>query len=700
MFERSRRAVEHAFGVALAVLVLAVIAFGCSSKKAEKKSRLEDDTPADSAPAHEAEPTTGQRVTDERLEDLDYKFVMRRPDKAWRLLGEVDAQAIGVVSIRAGFLGPDNLVGSVAIDEFPEANLDLHLDEILRSKGAAVQMQVEERAEITFASVPARRLALAIVEDGHARRECDVVVHLRGFLFVIGATQPATAAQPRGCGFLDPFLAGFSIEEGQPVARGPVVPKEDVVGTTFRLKQGVFESAAGQFRLRSTDGAAIVAGDSAKAYHGAAEVAVLYASPPAVLAMRADPTVLLDPKGALDGYVAQLQQYAGATPTGRTSLFSFLGRDLVLRELDTPTYAWWVGLDYVDGRATFVTGWTPKGTRTEASARFKGTLDAIEPLDPIAASNIQAQIDATPFDDNRAELNYALRRGVYHDFAWGIRWERPARTWSVQVGQAARAIDPYALVTARLRGTDVQCSLEVFDQHVAHDAFHKLMRELLATQAGLTWGKSTKAKLDGRDALRSSGASVASGLGYRATTRVEAGRDYAVLCYGPTRALDDHPEAADAFESALHFDTRAAVVEDAGTISDLQLGFGLALSTPWTMRARVAGTGHAIVAGDATSRIVEAHAAPSRAHFDAAFAVAFTLRAELAGLGLAPTEDEPSLSETTLAGRPATRFVFKAVTGAPIECVSMQVGEVRYAILARGEGAYAEAVAAFRLLGD
>jgi hypothetical protein len=58
MFERSRRAVENAIGVTLAVLVLAVFALGCSSKKTERKSRLEDDATADSA--RSVSPTFGR----------------------------------------------------------------------------------------------------------------------------------------------------------------------------------------------------------------------------------------------------------------------------------------------------------------------------------------------------------------------------------------------------------------------------------------------------------------------------------------------------------------------------------------------------------------------------------------------------------------------------------------------------------------
>lgn len=270
----------------------------------------------------------------------------------------------------------------------------------------------------------------------------------------------------------------------------------------------------------------------------------------------------------------------------------------------------------------------------------------------------------------------------------------------MQVGQAARAIDPYALVTARLRGVDVQCSLEVFEQRLPGPEFHKVLRDLLTSQTGIAWGKSTKIKLDGRDALRSTGANATSGLAYRATTHADPRYDMAVLCYGPKAALDANPEAADAFERAVHFDATLAFSEGADKVVDHQLGFSLALATPWRMRSNASATGHGIVAADAGSRVVEAFAFQTRPNVDAAFAVAFVLLAELPGLGLAATEEEPSTSDTTLAGRPAKRFVFKAQSGESIECVSMQIGQVRYGVIARGVGAYAEAVAAFELLED
>ena len=118
------------------------------------------------------------------------------------------------------------------------------------------------------------------------------------------------------------------------------------------------------------------------------------------------------------------------------------------------------------------------------------------------------------------------------------------------------------------------------------------------------------------------------------------------------------------------------------------------------MRTNASATGHGIVAADPASRVVEALAFQTRPNVDATFAVAFVLLAELPTLGLAATEDAPSTSETTLAGRPAKRFVFKAQSGESIEAVSMQVGQVRYAIIARGAGAYTDAVAAFKLLPD
>ncbi|MFO0618265.1 MAG: hypothetical protein U0414_37070 [Polyangiaceae bacterium] len=693
--------------LASVLLVLAVALVACGTKKKPK----EDDAPRRAEPSASAsesasrERPPGQTVTDAAIVDVDYRFTLKRPTgPGWSVLGEEDASALGIVGTRAGFIGPFGVSGTIGIDEQPSVDLDQQVDEFLRSKGA-VQMQIEERSSESLAGATTRRIGVATMEAGVTRRECTVLMLSKGFVYVIGANVVATPTQPRGCGFLEPLLASFSLDEGEITPRLPVVSTADVVGPTYRLRRGTFESAAGAFRLEAGTRTRLVAGDDAKSLYGAADVAVLYASPAAALAFRSDATEIMNPAVALDGYAAQLAQFVGAVPNGRTVTYSFMGRELVMRELDAPSYEWTIGLDYAAGRATLVAGWTPKGTRARASELFRKTLEALTPISTADAATLQAELDASPIDDNLVAGAFSLRHGVYRDFMNGVRWTKPASGWIVQAGVAAAAVDPYAGLIARNRAADIQCSLEVFAQHFDNDAWHTMLRGLLTQATGMTWGKSSKAKIDGRAALRSSGHTAGSAYAYRITTRAEPVYDLALLCYGSERAMADHPEVPDLFEQQFRFDPTSATEQVGQRVVDHQLGFALELPSPWVLRMDGAAARRSITAlaadtGSGAPRFIEALAIQSRLHWDATFAVGYSLAAELEYRGLAPTEDEPSYSDTTVAGQSAKRFVFKAKEGEPIECVTFQVGYVRYALVARGAGAYGEAVAGFTLLSE
>lgn len=691
----------------LLAAALALLVVGCGSKK--KPRDRDDDPPSRAAASESASPSDalaspGQSVTAEKIVDRDYRFTLERPEGQYRLLGEPDARALGIRASRAGFIGPGGLFGAISIDELPEIDLDGQLDDMLRSKAQA-QVQIEERATITFAGVPARRIGLAVVAGNSAHRECHVVFQRGGFVYVIGATIAVTPAQPRGCGFLEPLLAKFTLDEGQPVARLPTLIPRDVIGTSSRLVGGAFESPAGLFRLKETPSARVVGGEDATALYGPAEVAVLYASPGAVLALRSDATDLPDPVVALDGYVAQLGQYVGAMPNGRTEVFSFLGRDLVMRELDAPNYEWWVGLDYVagsgvPGRATLVAGWTPKGTRSKASALLRKTLADVEPLSATDAATIQAQIDATPASENLADAAYSHRRGVYRNFLYGLRWARPSGRWTVEVGPAAARLDPYALMAARSRDADVQCNLQAFGQNYDDDKFHKTLRAQISAQASVTWGKATKAKLDGRPAMRSRGGDLTRGTAYTLLTHAEPLFDMALFCFGPVRAITDHPEVIERFEQELRFDVVTAMDQTATGILDRQMGFSIDLPAPWTLRAENVAPRRAVLAKDDKARFVEVAALPSGLYWDRDFAVGYSISSELQFVGLDPTEDEPVVSDATLDGRPARRFIFQSRAGKPIECVTLRIDHLRYVVIAHGPGAYEEAVAGFKLRED
>lgn len=688
------RSVVIALGLALALIA-------CGSKKKPRVDESPPDRAAASASstARDALTIPGQQVGADKIVDRDYRFTLARPDAQYRLLGEPDARALGIRSSRAGFLGPGGMYGAVSIDELSQIDLDGQLDDMIRSKGQ-VQVQIEERATITFAGVSARRLALAMVSGTTGTRECDVVFQKNGFVYVIGASIPATAAQPRGCAFLEPLLAGFTLDEGQAVARPPALSQRDVVGVNSRLARGVFESPAGLFRLKDTPDARLVGGEDAASLYGPAEVAIIHGSPAMVLALHADATEMADPTIVLDGYAEQLVKYVGATPTGRTETFTFLGRDLLLRELDTPNFEWWIGMDYVPGHATLVAAWTPRGTRAKAAALLRKSLADAEPISTADAAAIQAQLDATPASDNVAEGAYSLRRGVYREFLHGLRWARPTGRWSVQAGAGAAATDPYALMSAQSRDAEVQCNLDVFGQHLGDEKFHATLRAELTKRANVTWGAAAKTTLDGRPAMRSRGGDLTRGTAYTVLTHAEPLFEVALLCFGPVRAVTEHLDVIERFESALKFDAATAMDQTATSIIDRQMGFSIELPAPWTLQADIVAPRRAALAKDDKGRFIEVGALPSNPNWDRDFLIAYSLRSELAFLGLPATEDEPTVSDTTLDGRPAKKIVFKSLTGQPIECASLQLDRVRYVIVAHGPGAFEDAVAGFKLRDD
>jgi hypothetical protein len=499
---------------------------------------------------------------------------------------------------------PDAVAGAMQLDTgmflvvipeaAPEVDVSAMANFLLQTLAAELPV-TEVYENVTFLGQPAVRYLVVGAIDGVFFRFGNTVVSHRGHLYqVLGVGMREMTSS--SVATFAPLWDAFSFLPGDTVpgrSGNRAVP--DTTGVGWRTRGGVFESAAYGLAVEpSLPGWRISVGVELETMNPDAEVGLFAQNPEMYLVLIPERVVGEDPTR----FAADLRRMFGQ------SLFvAAPEREIPVRVGETPVtlglyraYEAGQPLDFVHGvffhgeHAVQVVAWWVGGLRDTVLGQLQPALSQVRLLDERSRALLATELAAAPDSQNTVGPDFALRGGLYRDYAYDLTWQKPAGFWRILTGQMARAINPDArlyieepaqglagvLIGERLSGLD-------------NARYHQLVLTQMAPAGHPALsGAPTPRRVAGVDLLTSWVDLDVGGvaLRYLVTTGVVADRLVQLLVWGlPGNVRASEVAVWQAVDGlALHVADLQGVTNVPGLFRDERLGFELRAPRPgWTI---------------------------------------------------------------------------------------------------------------------
>lgn len=369
------------------------------------------------------------------VEDAEYGFRLVSPGPGWHLMSRQSAKVISPDAV-AGLAHESGFVGHVSVGKTAESDLERLAREFVElDRLEAKKIDLFERTE--FAGRRAWRAIVTGLAKGKPHRSDYLMWIERDLFFRIVAAGPAGGDATSDVSFGTIQQAFEFLAAGpRPVARATAAA--DAAGPAWRVRGGVFESAAFGFAVEPRGAWRLSVGEELAALNEDAVAGLVSLKPPAFvvfvpekvpaplqrkhaefcaadMARRAAPVTGVSFPATLGGETLLLDRYAeGGGREGHLFHGVHYRGDTAYRVL--------ASLRAKPDSATMATL-----TEAIASVRFLSSADrsALE-------RDLEARGDAEAF----LGPDHVLRDGVYRDFSHGFTWKKPSSGFSV------RRLDP------------------------------------------------------------------------------------------------------------------------------------------------------------------------------------------------------------------------------------------------------------------
>jgi hypothetical protein len=380
------------------------------------------------------------------LVNEDFQFQLRWPGKGWSLLDAREARGI-VPDAVAGARGVSGVHGSVIVENIDAADLEAVARQIADNVGVR-DKKLSPFTKLTFAGEKAVRWGTTGTINGMSVRFEHTVFCHQKHLYQVLAFAAGEMARADGSDFRA-FTDAFSLLPGQVRDRVETVKVLDVAGVGWRVRGGVYESAAYGLRAAPRPGWHVSVGAELARMNASAEFGLARSSPQAfivALAERAPPEVDRAAYGA--GMIERTVHAVGGTLAAAPVTVAVGGVEVKLTEYAT-TGA--LPLRYLHGilfhgREAFqLVGWTTAGEGAAGPAAVIDGLGAIELLDGEARATLRKELEGKPDPQSQIGPQFSFRRDLYRDFARGFSFRRSG-LWRVTAGDRAREHNESAIL--------------------------------------------------------------------------------------------------------------------------------------------------------------------------------------------------------------------------------------------------------------
>jgi hypothetical protein len=593
-----------------------------------------------------------------------YRFTIAAMPAPWRALDERSAREL-VPDAIAGVTDGGGRYAVVIAEAAPEGELE-ELARFLVDSMGLEGFELIAFEPTTFRDLPAYRAEVGgRVNDLDVRYE-SVIFLREGYLFQALGFGLGSGVRP---GTFAPFFDAITLLEGEITGAAAMREVPDTAGVGWRVAGGKFESAVYRLAVAPPEGWRVAVGAELRQMNGDAEIGLVHVNPEAYV------TVIAERAAGVDrAAFATMLLETGDGLRRRAQAFdaSVAGRPVTLHRftLESPPIEMWRGVFFEGDTCYQVVAWYMGGLREKALEALPAAFASIRVMSEAEADALAAALEAGRDPQNRVGSDFALRRGVYRDFARGFAWRKPEGFWRVLAGDEARAENPDALLVLEAP------ALGVFGTLVGEPVFavngpeyHEACRALMAPDPEAL-PAPREVTVGGRPALVSvfDGAPGEAAIRYQLATIVEDDVALQMVFWGLTGNMESSAAQLDRALEGFVFPPHLSAVEaNADTYTDVRLGYALDLPdgrwrrrdmTPEAMLP-VSSFTH-WTAGD--DNIVVVAMCALKEGQDARWFQSFTRDLVRERLGTA-ISGAPARSTARLGGAPAERLTWKDKTG-------------------------------------
>lgn len=517
-------------------------------------------------PTRDATKVTASSTDDatKPLVDDDYRFELAWPGPGWKLTREADVRKL-VPDAVAGALNGEALFGAIIVESAPGAVLGEFTD-LLVEQMPLEDKTVESRERVQYAGLPAERYVVSGRLNGVWFRFVNHVFVRERFVYqVLGwgqREQLSTSGKE-----LQPYFDAFKLRPGEIKVRVPP-PIRQAAGVGWRVKDGVFESAITQLRVRPAGDWRLLLGDSLARSSHDAEVGLAHANPDVyiiVIAERAPPD---ESRAKFETQVrAKLVGDRGA-PYHTT----FAGTDLDMVRVTTTTgvkLEFLHGIRYENDQAVQVQAWFHAADRERALKVLPAGLAAFEAIPAADATKLAGELERARDTQVAVGASYSLLGGVYRSFARGWQWKKPAGLWKISTGDDARQLHPESELSLYQQADFIYAIVMPQTIDVDGDAFHRMV---LAANPGTQRGHRTVG--DARVSIVDR-ETAAGTFRYHIATLAKGGLGLQVMFWGQAVDMDASWPEIDAAIAGFSIGPLEETSTTGGELVDHRFGFAV-----------------------------------------------------------------------------------------------------------------------------
>ncbi|NUP05055.1 MAG: hypothetical protein HOW73_03225 [Polyangiaceae bacterium] len=675
-----------------------VLCVACGSKK--KDAPPDDETSrthasgSASASGDGSKEARGQkRYPSGEVVDLDYRFRIEPPSKQHRAMTFEDSSVYEATAI-AGLVAPADVILTVHASELEQGDLGaiamgMYVD--FRARGGAV----DELKDVTFQGLPAKRFGVV----NALRRSCYLYVRRQKFVFALAVGAPVSNPLASSCDVLAPLFDAVKLDDGPIV--GPRYDEDapDVATPSYRLHDGLYESAVGGYRLSIPRGVRTLVGLNAARMLPGYDVLVQTGQPECALGVRHQMVFM---SSGREAFIEETRQTTarsmGATILPETLTWSVAGKKAKISRMLTPLREYFFGIVEQDHRTLELLGWCPPSTSDKPGATIERIAEKLAWLDDDAASSLRSELASVEPIDNVAEGDLAFRHGRLDDYAFGLSWTAPKRGWEVFIGTSAGSWaggQPRAVY--RATSLELGVSTLVFGQRGIIDKPGEYHDYVVSGLGTFKLGNATPTKIGTVPAITSTG--EVDAYHYRVTTAAVGGAALAIITSGLASTFRDKEKAALEAETGLGVATLLVPFKtETNRYVDNHLGFSVELPTPWVMGNEMVDLHQRRVLAQDGDRVIEVHATVDAASARSNVLIAGATAQRLALRGLSLPTDDPAVTEQKVGSFTGRRLSWKPEGGEPIDAVVVEVDRITYVLIARGKGALEAALNGTKLV--
>lgn len=404
--------------------------------------------------------------------DEDYRFRLEAPSSSWELLDEAAAQDLNRDAQAGAIDETTGIVGMVLVERTNGADLD-SLTELIRSTFPGQTTRVTETEHTRFAGLEARQFERSGVISGLTMNFRTIVfVHQDHVYQLFASCHADQYGQTIACG--EPFFSAFTLLPGQVRDRAMVSITPDTVGTGWRVREGIFESASYRLAVDPGDQWSLALGFELETMDPAAEVGFTRRNPDVYILVIPEHVATVTPQAyaerVLNIISTNMLQPAGEPPLTRT----IDGREVAFHRFfrrDGVAWQYVVGVMSDGDLRIQIMAWAP--SFEGLNEHLDDGLSRIRLLSNDELRSLSAEIDSTEDTQRSMGEDWALRGGVYHDYATQLRWRRPHGLWRAFAGDSARRRHPEATLFVSEPSSGVYGKLVVEQlEGVTEDRYH------------------------------------------------------------------------------------------------------------------------------------------------------------------------------------------------------------------------------------